>query len=101
MSPSTDYLTTILAFVGIIFPAIITYLIARLNFKADGIVSVSHDIHTLVNSNMGAQLKITMLLADRVASLTNDPADLLAAKEAHGLYDDHQKKQSIVDDSKK
>jgi len=82
---------------GVIFTALMTYFIAKLNVKTDGITKVGNDIHTLVNSNMGSQLKITMILADRVADLTKASGDILAATEAHKLYEDHIKKQEIVD----
>ena len=60
-----------------------------------------NDVHTLVNSNFGAQLRITSLQADRIAGLTKDPQDQKVAEEAHRLWIEHQEKQKIVDSGTK
>lgn len=114
------------ALIGLIFTGMMAYFTAKLNVKADkavvetkevkekleasesksdsilkNISNTSNDIHTLVNSNMGVQLKITMLLADRVANLTKEPLDYEAANVAHQAYDEHMKKQAVVEERKK
>ena len=59
--------------------------------------AVSDKIHTLVNSRMGSQLKLTMILSKRIAALTNLPEDVAVAQESERLYEEHEVKQSIVD----
>ena len=54
-------------------------------------------IHTLVNSNMGAQLKISAIALRRVADLTKHPNDVAAADVAEKLLDEHEAKQATVD----
>jgi len=55
------------------------------------------DIHTLVNSNMGVQLRISAGALRRIADLTKDPADVRIADEAERLAMDHESKQHTVD----
>ena len=59
------------------------------------------DIHTLVNSNMSIQLRISALALRRVADLTKDPRDADAADEAEKGFHEHEAKQRIVDQGKK
>jgi hypothetical protein len=97
---STLWLAVINSFfvlMGIIVTGTIAYFTAKLNIKADKIVKVNKDIHTLVNSSMGSQLKIGMLLSERIAKMTNDQADIKFADEAKALYDAHIQQQAIVD----
>jgi len=54
-------------------------------------------IHTLVNSSMGAQLKIAAVALRRIAMITKLKEDEVAAEEAELLLGAHEKKQSIVD----
>jgi hypothetical protein len=54
-------------------------------------------IHTLVNSNMGAQLQVSMAALKRIADLTNDPSDRLIAENAEKLFHEHEDKQATVD----
>lgn len=49
-------------------------------------------IHTLVNSAMGTQLRISALQAKRLAELTKEPGDLSLAEEAARLLSEHEKK---------
>ena len=64
---------------------------------ADRQNAVTDKIHILVNSRMGSQLKLTMILAKRLASITNLPEDKSLAQESERLYEEHEIKQSIVD----
>jgi hypothetical protein len=57
------------------------------------------DIHTLVNANMGAQLKISSVALRRVADLTEHPEDEAAAVVAERLLAEHENKQAVVDSS--
>jgi len=54
-------------------------------------------IHGLVNSNMGIQLKVSSIAIRRIAELTKDPVDSEAAIFAEKQYEDHMKRQKIVD----
>ena len=112
--------------VGLVVTSVLAYLTAQLNTKVDEIsvkaetvknvlahkqiqtdaslkrlTQVTHDVHTLVNSNMGIQLKINYVLADRIASLTNNKNDIAVAKEAHKLFDEHEARQHTVDEYNK
>lgn len=65
--------------------------------KLLGLAETGTSTHLLVNSAMGLQKKQNALLARRVAQLTNDPEDALAADEAERLWAEHEKKQAAVD----
>jgi hypothetical protein len=67
------------------------------NTKLDGLAKVADATHTLVNSNMGAQLKLNAVVTRRLADLTQDPTDHDAAALADKLLAEHQEKQAIVD----
>ena len=60
-------------------------------------ITVVEKIHTLVNSNMGGQLRVNMLQARRIAELTKLPSDVELATESERLYNEHMAKQKIVD----
>lgn len=68
--------------------------------KLDSLAKTTDATHTLVNSNMGAQLNLTAVALRRIADLTKDPADIQAAEGAEGLYAAHVTKQAVVDASK-
>jgi hypothetical protein len=65
--------------------------------KLDGIAAVSVATHTLVNSNMGVQLKLNAVVTRRLAAVTNDPEDLKAADLSERLLREHEAKQAVVD----
>lgn len=55
-------------------------------------------IHTLVNSNMGIQLELNMVLAKRLASMPGaTEEDKEAAVRATAMFNEHQAKQAVVD----
>lgn len=56
-------------------------------------------IHTLVNSNMGIQLKISAVALRRIADMTQHTDDIKAAQVADDALAEHNKKQEIVDKS--
>jgi hypothetical protein len=58
---------------------------------------VGEAIHTLVNSNMGAQLKIAAVALRRLADNTTHPDDVAAAVLAEKLLHEHEIKQASVD----
>lgn len=70
------------------------------NHKLDDIAKTGNAVHVLVNSNMGVQLKISAVALRRVADLTNDDKDILAAKMAEDLLNAHEVKQATVDAKK-
>lgn len=67
------------------------------NVKMDNLAAVAKDTHTLVNSNMGVQLRLTATALRRIADITKDPADVKASKLADTLLAEHIAKQAIVD----
>jgi hypothetical protein len=54
--------------------------------------------HMLVNSAMGAQLRLTAETARSKADLTREPVDLTAAVIAERLLREHQEKQQRADE---
>lgn len=58
---------------------------------------VQKDIHTLVNNNMGVQLKLVAELSEWKAAASKLPADEISARLAREKYEEHQKKQAVVD----
>jgi hypothetical protein len=54
-------------------------------------------IHTLVNSSHGVQLRMTYIALERLAHFTKDDLDKEAASEAKRLYEEHMRKQKILD----
>lgn len=77
---------------------------ARNEKKIDAVAVTAHNTqrmgeatHTLVNSNMGAQLALTAQFSRRVADLTKRPEDDLIAIEAQRQLDEHKSRQAIVD----
>jgi len=69
--------------------------------KLDGLATVAHDTHTLVNSNMAVQLRLNSVVTRRLADMTKGtPAGLedeKAANLAASLLKEHESKQAIVD----
>lgn len=61
------------------------------------IARVGVDTHTLVNNNMGVQLKLGADLSEFKAATTGLAEDIAAAKLARGLYEEHVRKQALVD----
>lgn len=62
---------------------------------------VSKDIHTLVNNNMGVQLKLVMELSEWKAKAEPSPENVAAAEAARANYEGHQRKQAVVDAASK
>jgi len=85
--------------IGLIIVGIMNRLDARKQSK------VSNNIHTLVNSQMGNQLRVNMLQSRQIADMTTDPqrkkVAIDVADEAQRLYEDHQRKQAVVDSQAK
>jgi len=83
---------------SLMFSAFITYQTLKINKKSEDAKKVNDATHTLVNSNMGIQLKIAMRLAEKVAKLTKKKDDIEDAAETKRLYEEHMQKQKKVDD---
>jgi hypothetical protein len=64
--------------------------------KLDELQEGSKQIHTLVNANMGAQLKISSIALRRLADLTKHPEDMAAAELADKRLLEHEAKQKDV-----
>lgn len=73
----------------------------RTTRKMGDMAEVAKATHTLVNSNMGTQLKLNSVVSRRLAKLTNDATDIQAANLADELYDAHVAKQNVVDEEAK
>jgi hypothetical protein len=69
--------------------------------KLDRISETGEKTHTLVNSNMGAQLKLNATVTHRLAMLTGDPVDEEAAVLSKKMLDEHEAKQAVVDSTTK
>lgn len=54
-------------------------------------------VHVLVNSNMGAQLRVSASALRRIFIMTKDPVDEKIAVEAENLLREHEQKQALVD----
>ena len=67
----------------------------------DVIEKTGEKTHTLVNSNMGVQLRMHADLTQRMAEKTKEPEDIAAALQAKKLWDEHQGKQATVDAAQK
>jgi hypothetical protein len=67
------------------------------NEKLDKAQETADKTHTLVNSNMGAQLKMHASLCRRMAEKTHEPDDIAAANQAERLLAEHEGKQAAVD----
>jgi hypothetical protein len=65
--------------------------------KLDGLAKVAKDTHTLVNNNMGVQLRLNAELSRWKADQTKHPEDAAAADAAERLYAEHVAKQAVVD----
>ena len=70
---------------------------ARADEKMDALTKVAGDTHTLVNSNMGAQLELNAVMSRRLADITRDPEDEKTAVLAAKMWVDHKSRQATVD----
>ena len=114
--------TSVVALIGTIFTGVMAYLMAKLNnkaataetnrvevatklqsttqqavVKADETLAVANTIHTLVNNNMHVALAATAVMAQRIADITQLPADVEQARKSAQAVTDHDKGQATVD----
>lgn len=66
--------------------------------KLDDLARVSADTHTLVNNNMGVQLRLNAAVTRRLADKTGDSEDVKAAELSARMLKEHEDKQRVVDD---
>jgi hypothetical protein len=90
--------------IGLILIGILNKLDARKAVKAAAIAAqVAKDTHTLVNSNMGLQLRKSMLQSRRIADMSaasnasTKVEDARMADEDERIYNEHVAKQAVVD----
>jgi hypothetical protein len=69
----------------------------RTDGKLDNLAKTTDATHVLVNSASLVNLRLYAVAARRIATLTNDQADLEAAVLAEKLVTEHEKKQRTVD----
>ncbi len=95
--------------------AIVTVYLAKINKQgvkaAEGAAEVkqtlkentdvTRDTHTLVNSNMGEQLKLTAELSRWKADQTGNPEHIRSAELAETKLREHEAKQANVDATKR
>lgn len=67
--------------------------------KADEGLKIAKDTHTLVNSNMGVQLRLNAELSRWKADQTGLAEDARAADVAEQMIREHESKQRLVDDA--
>lgn len=98
-----DIAKAVIALVGVIFTGMMAYFTAKLNVKAEtaekarakstlrlkNIAQVAKDINLQVHTSMAEQLKTSMELAEKVASYTKKPEDVIAAAQAKLRYEEH------------
>lgn len=65
--------------------------------KIDANTVIQKQTHLLVNSQMGAQKKLTAIAARALASAMPTPENNQAAADAEKLFADHEHRQLIVD----
>lgn len=94
----------IFSLIGTVISAFIAVYMFRLNelskqaaVERAAIAKVADATHTLVNNNMGLQLRMTAVMSRTVADLRGSPADIKNAEEAELLLAEHQSLQDKVD----
>lgn len=70
------------------------------NEKFANLTELTKDTHSLVNSNMAVQLKLTATVSRRLAELTGLAEDIKAAELAEHLSMEHDTKQAALDVAK-
>lgn len=78
-----------------------TAWIGYLTIKLNAIGKTGEKTHTLVNSNMGVQLRLNAVVTRRLADLTRSPEDEAMAEQSAKLLLEHEGKQEIVDSQEK
>lgn len=83
-----------IATVGVIEEAITKA--EEINPSLDDLTTMTKETYALLNVNMGIQLKLNMVLSQRIADMTKDVTDIEAAKHAELLYKEYQAKNGLV-----
>jgi len=88
-----------IALIGAASPIVLALIGLLVNSKLNDIAKTGQAVHVLVNSSMSTQLRVSKVALQRVAELTNNPADIEAALLAEHLFEEHERKQRIVDNA--
>ncbi len=78
--------------------ATLAYLVHQVQRAVDEARRLAISTHMLVNSAMGAQLRLTAETARSKADITQSPVDLTAAATAERLLAEHAEKQRAADE---
>lgn len=70
---------------------------SQAKIRTEEVAKVADKTHALVNSAMATQLRVGAVALRRVAELTGNPDDLIAANLAEAAYQQHIHKQDILD----
>jgi hypothetical protein len=97
----------LIAFLAVVMPALALWIVAQLRAnhaatkvveeKTDRNAQVIDNTHTLVNSQMGAQLQLNATATQALANATHDPVHVAAAQVAQAALTDHNARQAVVD----
>jgi hypothetical protein len=71
--------------------------VAELTVIATDAKKTTEAVHILVNSGLSRALKVGMDALDKIAEITNLPADHRVAELARANFEDHEAKQKILD----
>ena len=84
--------------ITVITGAVVTIALAYIAYRTKRIEATGEKTHSLVNSRMGAQLKLTAIATRRLAEIYPDnKVDVEAARLAKEILEDHELKQAMVD----
>lgn len=70
---------------------------AKVVEQLDGIVKMGESNHVLLNSNMGAALRVSAVALRTVADIRKQPADIAAAETAENALREHEARQLVAD----
>jgi len=71
--------------------------VAHADVQTGKILVLAEKTHTLVNSQYGIALALILAKAQRIAALSNDPADIEEVEKAKKKLAEHEAKQHVVD----
>lgn len=70
---------------------------AKVEAKVEEVSKIAVSTHAVVNGKMALQLQRNATVTRRLATLTKEPADIIAAELAEKLYHEHMAKQTLAD----
>lgn len=80
-----------------IIAGVVTIVLAIINHRLGKIAETGEKTHTLVNSNMGVQLRLHAVTSRRLADVLNTPETEEIAQLAAKMLEEHESKQATVD----